>query len=527
MSKHGMKKKMKSMLILAAMLSIMTGISAEAALVAKPSHAKVFINERQTEFTSYVIHGSNYFKLRDLAYSLNLTEKNFNVKWDAEKRAILLESKKAYEPTGGELVRSTVEQEKNARVTETSIYVDGEEKEFQAYNIDGSNYFQLRDIMQVFHIDVTWKEKENAIGINTAVEPKRSEEPKPLEQALSAKEIYEKCSSAIFYLETFDMDGNPLASGSGFFIDKDRAVTNFHVLEGAFSAKIRMEDNHVFNVTGITSYDAERDFAVIKVEGNGFHNLVLGDSERVQGGEKIYAIGSPMGLFNTISEGIISNQRRLVEGQIYIQISAPISHGSSGGALLNERGEVIGITTAGYGNGQNLNFAIPINHIKNSIREKRLTTLEQMTRDYTIEEYHKRPEAFTKIVEEKEPNDTLGQAQYIKNGTTVLGKIDDNYLDNYITVFNTPGVMEVYCFSKSENFPELALILEPLDGQTGTMATFEQLDDGSLGLYGYLPVKKPGYYHIVVLASEGLGFPGQVIDYEFYYEFTPEHVNKA
>ena len=88
--------------------------------------------------------------------------------------------------------------------------------------------------------------------------------------------------------------------------------------------------------------------------------MLTGDSTAVAGGQNIFAIGSPLGLDNTISQGIISNPNRVVDGLGYIQTTAPISHGSSGGALINDRGELIGITSAGFEDGQNLNLAVPI-----------------------------------------------------------------------------------------------------------------------------------------------------------------------
>ncbi len=105
------------------------------------------------------------------------------------------------------------------------------------------------------------------------------------------------------------------------------------------------------------------DIAILKIPGTGFDYLKIGDSAKVVGGQTIYTIGCPLGLENTISAGLISNPERLFDGQTWFQISAPISPGSSGGALINEFGEVIGITTGTFIDGQNLNLAIPIDQI--------------------------------------------------------------------------------------------------------------------------------------------------------------------
>jgi len=183
---------------------------------------------------------------------------------------------------------------------------------------------------------------------------------------LAASEIYEKCSPAVFYIEVFDKDGKAFALGSGFFIDSDgTAVTNYHVIDGAYSARIKRSDNgKTYKVLGIYDYSPITDWAVIKVDGKDFPYLKM-DETPLKGGEEIFTIGNPQGLENTISEGLVSNPQRPLDGVPYIQISAPISSGSSGGALLNKHGHVVGITTAGFEEGQNLNLALPISIIKN------------------------------------------------------------------------------------------------------------------------------------------------------------------
>lgn len=179
---------------------------------------------------------------------------------------------------------------------------------------------------------------------------------------LTPEEIYATCSPAIFYIEVYDKSGNALGSGSGFFIDGNgTAVTNYHVIDGAHSAKIQLSDTgEVFDVAGVYDCSADNDWAVIKVNYNSKNYLKIGDPATVVGAAKVYAIGSPLGLQNTISEGLISNPSRILGGVEYIQISAPISHGSSGGALVNKYGQVIGITSGGFDEGQNLNIVVPM-----------------------------------------------------------------------------------------------------------------------------------------------------------------------
>lgn len=187
--------------------------------------------------------------------------------------------------------------------------------------------------------------------------------------ALTSTEIYNKCSPAVFFIGCYDKAGNLFASGSGFFIsDSGIAVTNHHVLEDADRAvAVLAGANEAFEIVGVYDYDEEGDWAVIQVDSNSrkFPYLEI-STDALIGGENIFTIGSPEGLENTISTGLISNPSRYIGSVEYIQISAPISHGSSGGALINDSGKVIGITSAGYEEGQNLNFARPISCIANA-----------------------------------------------------------------------------------------------------------------------------------------------------------------
>jgi hypothetical protein len=143
-----------------------------------------------------------------------------------------------------------------------------------------------------------------------------------------------------------------------------KIFTNFHVVEGASKITVKFVDEKSYDVLSLYAYDADRDVAVLKINGSGLPVVVFGNSSLLENGEEILTIGSPIGLENTISDGLISNRSRTLEGQVYLQISAPISPGSSGGALVNLYGEVVGITSAQFISGQNLNLAIPINEVK-------------------------------------------------------------------------------------------------------------------------------------------------------------------
>lgn len=185
-----------------------------------------------------------------------------------------------------------------------------------------------------------------------------------LSAELTAEQIYKLASPAVFYIEIFDKSNSLIKTGSGFFITESGiAVTNNHVITGAYSAKITTDSGEVLDVAGIYDYNRKKDIALIRVEGEGFPYLELADSDELQTGATVYTLGSPLGLQASYSRGIVSQALREIEGAEYIQIDAPISSGSSGGALLDTRGRVVGVTSATAVGAQNINLAAPINFI--------------------------------------------------------------------------------------------------------------------------------------------------------------------
>lgn len=188
--------------------------------------------------------------------------------------------------------------------------------------------------------------------------------PEELPKSLTAMEISEKCADAVFYIEVYSFNGELKGSGSGFFISSDGyAITNKHVIEGARYMTISSPNGMKYDKVTVVDVYEEQDLALLKVDHIiPFDYLEIGDSTTLKQGQKVYAIGSPITLDNTMSEGIISNTRRIIENVHYIQISVPILSGSSGGALIDEYGRVVGVTAAGFGI-SDLNFVIPIQYV--------------------------------------------------------------------------------------------------------------------------------------------------------------------
>lgn len=173
----------------------------------------------------------------------------------------------------------------------------------------------------------------------------------------------EQIKNSVVKIEAYDKDNNLIATGSGFCAFKSNyIITNFHVVEGSYSLKVVDDDKKTHHVNDILIFDYKNDLAILEADVN-LKPLKVKD-KRIKTGSKVIAIGSPMGELNTVSEGIVSNS----ENNKGIQISAPISHGSSGGALFNSRHELIGITYAGYDDAQNLNYAISTEYLNKLYR---------------------------------------------------------------------------------------------------------------------------------------------------------------
>lgn len=183
---------------------------------------------------------------------------------------------------------------------------------------------------------------------------------------LDSEEISKKCSPAVFYIEVYGFNGQRRSSGSGFFITSDGiAITNYHVVADGFYFNITTTDGKIYDDIKIIDLDKKNDLALLKIGGADFPYLEMGNSELIKQGQHVYAIGSPLGLSNTMSEGIISNSSRIIDDVEFIQISVPVNHGSSGGALIDEYGNVIGVTSARFNTTGDLNLAIPINRAQN------------------------------------------------------------------------------------------------------------------------------------------------------------------
>ena len=186
----------------------------------------------------------------------------------------------------------------------------------------------------------------------------------------TVQQIAQTALASTVYLRKFDATGRELGSGSGFFVDPGKIATNYHVIEGATSIYAKLVSEEQWHaIEGIAVTDEQHDLAILKLSGITAPALSLANSNAVQVGDAVYTVGNPQRLEGTFSEGIISSIRR-VGNDRWIQMTASISPGSSGGAVLNSESKVVGIATASHpsAEAENINFAVPSNYLRTLLR---------------------------------------------------------------------------------------------------------------------------------------------------------------
>lgn len=177
---------------------------------------------------------------------------------------------------------------------------------------------------------------------------------------MTPQDLYQYLSPSVWVVRTYDEDGLSMSTGSAVVTGPETLLTNCHVLKSAKRFTVR--NGNVLHGARLQHIDLARDMCQITARSLQAPAVALADSDQLSVGQKVYALGSPRGLELTLSDGLISALRRDEDDQLVrIQTSAPISHGSSGGGLFDGGGRLIGITTSGVDDAQNLNFAIPIN----------------------------------------------------------------------------------------------------------------------------------------------------------------------
>jgi len=212
-------------------------------------------------------------------------------------------------------------------------------------------------------------------------------------------EIGKRVSPAVVKLESYDGQGQLMGMGTGFLVNPSGLiVTNYHVIREAYQMKVTAVGGDVYGVDGVVVFDPDKDFAILKVTAFGLPVVELGNSNQVDILEEVIAIGHPLGLQYTSSTGVIS-QRREKNGFSMLQTTAPISPGNSGGHLVNLKVHVIGIVTEQMTEGQNLNFALPINYVRAALESNTRVqfTLPQIAQAQAKQDEAKMSEMLVKL----------------------------------------------------------------------------------------------------------------------------------
>jgi len=226
--------------------------------------------------------------------------------------------------------------------------------------------------------------KASLIGHAATVPAASKPTPEPPPVKLSPGDISTKYSDAVVVLENYNDQGQVASQGSGFICSPDGMVlTNYHVIRGASRMTARMHDQSIHEVEYVGGFDMQHDIAALKIDGASLPSVRVGTSYGVKTGDHVVVLGAPLGLESTLSDGIISAIREGGTFRIF-QTSAPISHGSSGGPIFDDYGNVIALAVAKMEAGENLNFVIPIDSAKPLLTQSRQTGFPELLAMTTV-----------------------------------------------------------------------------------------------------------------------------------------------
>ena len=208
------------------------------------------------------------------------------------------------------------------------------------------------------------EEKQDIYSVSISPPPERS-----------VRELVNQLGEAVVQVRT------PGGMGSGFFINEEGyLITNFHVIEGETQLSIEVYhmrngqlERKSYKQVRIVAMNKFQDLALLKVDEKDapkFAYVALGDADILSVGERVFAIGSPLGLERTVTEGIVSTKTRQMQGELYLQTTAQINPGNSGGPLFNMRGEVVGVTNMKVAFGEGIGFAIPMDTVKRFLHHR-------------------------------------------------------------------------------------------------------------------------------------------------------------
>jgi len=229
----------------------------------------------------------------------------------------------------------------------------------------------------------------NDADINQMSDLSKEQDGKLYKTASLGRTTIEKCVEAVS--EAVVLVSSPGGSGSGFFVNEDGyLITNYHVIERETRIEVTVFrktrsgfEKDKYKKVKIEAINPFLDLALLKIVPAGPDENVkvkfvhLGDTDRMKAGEQVFALGNPLGLERTVTNGVISTKKRAFQGLLYIQTNADINPGNSGGPLFNLSGEVLGVTNMGYIFYGGLGFAIPVNYVKHFIDNRDAFTYDK------------------------------------------------------------------------------------------------------------------------------------------------------
>ena len=266
---------------------------------------------------------------------------------------------------------------------------------------------------------------------------------------LTSRQIADKVLPSVVLIITQDENDKAISQGSGFVIGQGLVVSNLHVFERATNAIVKnVKTGEIAKAIEVVGMNAKEDICVIRIDNAKFPALPLGDSSSTQTGDEIYVASNPKGLEGSFTKGIVSSLRTDVG---LFQIDAAISPGSSGGVLLNQKAEAVGIIKSSLVSGQNLNFAIPINNLKNlSYKFKNSIQLAGACA-YRDKEKEKLKGVIKSVTQ-------LEKSSYVveKNGKYFK---DEEYRPVFNSIYDLEGNQIEYLIYSLENQPALKLTI--------------------------------------------------------------------
>lgn len=328
-----------------------------------------------------------------------------------------------------------------------------------------------------------------------------SSDPRTEKDELKPTVIYEQTAPSVVQVNTDS------GLGSGFYIGETTVVTNYHVIKGATELSIQLSSGEIGKVNSIVGYDADLDIAILSVSIKGNPLKLTKFLPKV--GNTVYTIGSSQGLEGTFSNGLVTKDSRIIDGIDYVQTNAAISQGNSGGPLLNAYGEVIGINTMQYVNGQNLNFAIHIYQLYSVDTNHPITADEFYNKNKADYDY-------LEVIEDKSKSGNMLTAQVIKNDTYLDGSLSsDSYSDYYQFTLTEKSDVMIAATNYTDSSTDLSYIqVNIVDSNNKTLSSTYIPNDGYIYSFATL---SSGTYYLKIFSNSNLYTEIPYLAY-FYYE---------